>query len=211
MPTFASAIIPLYTRHAATWDRSRGRYPTLELPWLRELSRRLPPGGSVLDLGCGSGFPIANYFAERHYDVTGIDASAPLIDICRSRMPDQTWIVGDFRKLALQETFNGIIAWHSFFHLKPEDQRAMFPVFAAHAAPGATLLFTSGPSACVEIGEWQGEKLYHASLDAKEYRALLNQNGFDVIEHVANDPKCGNATIWLAWKRLARIEPSTTR
>ena len=49
------------------------------------------------------------------------------------------------RKLALQRKFSGILAWDSFFHLCHDDQRRMFPVFRAHAAPKAALMFTSGP------------------------------------------------------------------
>ena len=41
----------------------------------------------------------------------------------------------------------------------------MFPRFAAHAQPGAPLMFTSGSEAGEAIGEWQGEPLYHASLE----------------------------------------------
>ena len=49
-------------------------------------------------------------------------------------------------------------------------------------------------------GEWQGEPLYHGSLDTSEYRVRLESNGFEVIDHVASDPECGYATIWLARK-----------
>jgi hypothetical protein len=74
----------------------------------------------------------------------------------------------------------------------------MFPVFRRHAAPGTTLLFTSGPAQGVAIGEYHGSPLYHASLDAAEYRDLLAANGFTVIAHVVEDPTCGGHTIWLA-------------
>ena len=102
------------------------------------------------------------------------------------------------RKLALQRRFGGIIAWDSFFHLTHDDQRNMFPVFAAHAAPGAPLMFTSGPSHGEAIGELRGEALYHASLDPDEYRALLAANDFDVVDQKSSDPDCGGHTIWLA-------------
>jgi hypothetical protein len=62
-------------------------------------------------------------------------------------------------------------------------------------------MFTSGPQHGQVIAEFEGEPLYHGSLDAAEYRALLDENGFDVVEHVAEDPTCGGATIWLARAR----------
>ena len=38
------------------------------------------------------------------------------------------------RTLSLNRCFSGILAWDSFFHLCPEDQRRMFPIFRKHAA-----------------------------------------------------------------------------
>jgi hypothetical protein len=100
--------------------------------------------------------------------------------------------------MALDRTFNGLLAWDSFFHLHQEDQRRMFRVFRRHAAPRAALMFTSGPSRGEAFGTYGGEPLYHASLDASEYHALLDANGFQVVMHVAEDPDCGRHTIWLA-------------
>ena len=74
----------------------------------------------------------------------------------------------------------------------------MFQVFADHAAPGAPLLFTSGPGYGEAIGELYGEPLYHASLDPDEYRSLLAENGFAEIDFVPNDRTCGGHSVWLA-------------
>ena len=106
------------------------------------------------------------------------------------------------RALSLGRRFRGLVAWDSFFHLPHEDQRRMFPVFRAHAAPGASLLFTSGPSHGEAIGDYRGEPLYHASLAASEYRSLLLSNGFDVVAHATEHPDRGGHTVWLA--RLER-------
>jgi hypothetical protein len=66
--------------------------------------------------------------------------------MCKERFPDRDWQVADMRTLSLGRAFEGLLAWDSFFHLCPEDQRRMFPVFRKHAAPRAALMFTSGPS-----------------------------------------------------------------
>ena len=102
------------------------------------------------------------------------------------------------RSLSLGRKFDGLIAWDSFFHLTADDQRAMFAIFRDHAASGAALMFTSGPAHGEAIGEFEGEPLYHASLDADEYRALLAAHGFRVVRHVADDPACNGHTVWLA-------------
>jgi SAM-dependent methyltransferase len=195
-------IVGLYEDNAAAWDRQRGR-DLFEKPWLDRFLALLPAKPDILDIGCGMGEPIAAYLIARGARVVGLDSSPSLIALARERHPRQGWVVGDMRQLDLGRRFDGLLAWHSFFHLAPEDQAPMFARFAAHARPGAALMFTSGWGRGTAIGEWQGEPLYHGSLDTEEYRALLEANGFAVLDHRVQDPECGHATIWLAQMRPA--------
>jgi SAM-dependent methyltransferase len=190
-------IIPLYDRHAQAYDRQRGR-SLFEKSWLDAFAALLPDGGSVLDIGCGMGEPIARHLIARGFAVTGIDSSPTLVAMARERFPQQTWMAADMRALSLGRAFDGLLAWDSFFHLTADDQQAMFPLFRDHAAPRAALMFTSGPARGEAIGEFEGEPLYHASLDPDEYRALLMAHGFRVVSHVADDPTCNGHTVWLA-------------
>lgn len=196
MTSPSERIVGLYEKHAHAWDDIRG-YDLHEQPWLERFASLVPQGGCILDIGCGGGEPVARWFIERGFALTGLDSSPSLIAMCRERFPEQQWIVGDMRELALGQRFDGIIAWHSFFHLSPDDQRPMFPRFAAHARPGAALIFTSGPEHGEAIGEWQGEPLYHASLGSDEYEMLLAENGLQVIDCRLRDLQCGGATVWL--------------
>jgi len=200
-------IVSLYEDNAEAWDRMRGR-DLHERPWLDRFLMRIPPGGTILDIGCGMGEPIAHYLIERGFRVTGVDSSPSLIAMCRSRFPAQQWLVADVRELALGRRFDGLIAWHSaFFHLTPEDQRPLFARLSGHARPGAALMFTSGPYHGEEIGEWQGEPLYHGSLGPDEYRLLLEASGFGDVVHAARDPECGSATVWLASLACSTASP----
>jgi len=197
MTSDAERITGLYQQHAEDWDRERER-GLAERSWLDRFLALLPSGASILDIGCGSAEPISRYLIEKGCAVTGVDSSSALIDICKTRFPEQEWIITDMRGLSLQRRFDGILAWDSFFHLCPENQRQMFPIFRKHAASNAALMFTSGPSHGEAIGIYKGEPLYHGSLAEAEYRLLLNQNGFDVESHVVKDPTCGHHTVWLA-------------
>lgn len=192
-------VVELYERHAHAFDRDRGK--TLqEKAWLDRFVAGLPPRATVLDVGCGTGEPIARYLIGSGFGVVGVDSSSTMIEICRARFPGAEWQVADMRRLSLGRRFDGIIAWDSFFHLSAEQQRAMFPRFAEHARPGAALMFTSGGAAGEAIGEYCGEPLFHASLDPGEYQELLGAHGFQVLAHVSEDPDCGDHTIWLARK-----------
>jgi predicted TPR repeat methyltransferase len=194
---YAGSIIDLYQRHAGAWSRDRGD-DLIEKAWLDRFLALLPQDPTVLDLGCGCGVPIARYLIERGCRMTGVDGASAMITMCAQRFPENEWLVADMRTLALNRTFNGVIAWDSFFHLSQADQRLMFAIFTRHVASGAALMFTSGPSAGEVVGSYRGEPLYHASLDSAEYRALLHDGGFDVMTHVVEDPDCGLRTIWLA-------------
>ena len=160
-----------------------------------------PVGARVLDLGCGSGQPIADYLAKHGCGVTGVDGSPTMIAMFRERLPEQSWRLADMRGLDLGERFDGLLAWDSVFHLSRDDQRAMFEVFARHAMAGAPLLFTSGPADGEAIGEYAGAPLYHASLSEAEYRRRLDENGFDVAGHEVGDLALGGHTVWLAVRR----------
>jgi trans-aconitate methyltransferase len=193
-----SEVGEFYEKNAAAFDRDRGRQ-LMERVYLDEVLARLDPERrQILDLGCGAGEPIARYLIDAGCRVTGIDASAPMIALAAERFPEMAWIVADMRTLALQERFGAILAWDSFFHLRAQHQREMFPIFRNHVAARGLLLFTSGPAHGEAIGEMYGQRLYHASLDAAEYRELIAANEFELLQHTVEDPQCGRHTVWLA-------------
>ena len=203
MNMLSEQIIGLYERHAKSWDADRATRPWHEKPWHDRFADLLPKGSAILDLGCGSGAPVARHLADRGFQITGVDSSPTMISLCRERLPGHRWLVADMRSLPLRERFSGILAWDSYFHLNHDDQRWMFGVFASHAAPGALLMFNTGHAHGEAIGNYRGEPLYHASLDAAEYTTLLDQSDFDPVAHAVKDAKAGGRTVWLARSRRA--------
>ncbi|AHG22501.1 methyltransferase [Chania multitudinisentens RB-25] len=193
----AKNIITIYEKLADNWEQLRST-DLFEQPWLDKFLNLLPVNGQILDIGCGNGVPIAEYFIRQNFQVVGVDSSQSMIGHCQQRFPEQLWNVADMRLLALHQKFDGLIAWDSFFHLTREDQRNMFRVFKRHANSKAVLMFTSGPSDGEVVGVFEGEQLYHASLAPAEYRQLLKNNGFSVIDMIAEDPECRGRTVWLA-------------
>jgi len=195
----ADEIVALYERRARDWVRDRAAQTVfIEKAWLDRFVALIAPGGAVLDLGCGPGRPMASYLVSQGLAVCGVDSSATMIALACSNLPDAEFIVADMRTLDFGRHFSGILAWDSFFHLSPEAQRRMFPIFRDHAAAGAPLMFTSGPRHGEAIGQLHGEPLYHASLAPEEYRTLLAAHGFAVVAERMEDPDCGGHSVWLA-------------
>ena len=174
-----------------TWDRIadeflRRRTRTLiEKRWLDRMVGVAPADDGprrLLDLGCGTGLPLATYLSDR-----GL------------RLPRAEAHQVDMRDLALGRPFDALLAWDSLLHLTPEEQRKMVPVFRRHAATGAALMFTTS----AQPGEtWKeavaGAPVYHAALDPAEYRALLDENRFRLVDVRAEDPDCTDHSVWLA-------------
>lgn len=209
----AKNIIDFYRKYGRVWTELRGEY-LYEQSWLDRFCEKLPSNAKVLDLGCGSGVPIARYLSEKGCEITGVDSSEVMLEMAQQNFPmenypNHRWILGDMRNVQLNENanyntdsiFDGILAWDSFFHLTADDQRQMFAQFQQFSKIGTMLMFTSGPSDGEAIGEMFDEALYHASLSPDEYRQLLAQHDFQVVEMVAEDPDCTGHTVWLAQKK----------
>lgn len=172
----------------------------MESEYLNLIVNSISADGSILDLGCGTGEPIAQFFIEKGFKIVGVDGSKKMIDLCKKRFPNEEWIVSDMREVNINQKFDAILAWHSFFHLDQDSQRKMFKLFEAHIKPGGILAFTSGEEEGDVWSDNGGQMLYHASLSTKEYEKLLNENSFEVLLHKVQDPECGEATVWVARK-----------
>lgn len=207
----ARRIIGLYDDKAGAWIDQRQALATdgpgvSEAVWLDRFMARLPAGGSVLDVGCGSGRPVAEALLSRGFRVTGIDSSPALIAHARATLPAGEWLVGDMRTLDLKRRFDGVLAWYSLFHLSQDDQRAALPRLLAHGADEAVMMVSTGPKDGEAIGTWQGEPLYHASLPPEGYRELFEGAGYRTEPFDPGDFEGVNGLVWIARRAIVSAE-----
>jgi len=198
-------VYKAYDQIIEWFDANRSKELVMEKYYLDFIQEHIPIEGSILDVGCGTGEPMAKFFIKNGYKITGVDASTKMIDLCKQRFPMANWILADMRQLKLQEQFDLVIAWHSFFHLPLEDHESTLKLLASHVKQNGLLIFTSGPEHGETRGENGGYNLYHASLSSEEYEKILIKNNLKVIIHKVKDPNCGEATIWVAQKNIVRI------
>lgn len=187
----------IYERQARFWDEVRPA-SLYEKPWLDRFVRDLPPGGRLLDLGCGSGVPIAGHFLDQGFAVVGVDYAETMIALARQRYPAAEWHVGDIRDLEVMGQFNGIYSWDGFFHLTADEQRIAIPDLSHRVRPGGAILLTVGTGEGEVTGTVGGETVYHASLASEEYDRLFRQNGFAKVTFVAEDKNCRGRSVLLA-------------
>ena len=152
---------------------------------VRSWARRLPAGASVLELGCGSGFPIAQALVDEGLHVHGIDASPSMVAAFRQRFPHAP-VACEAAETSeyFNRTFDGIVAVGLIFLLRPEVQRAVIHRAAA-LEPGGRFLFT----APWQVHTWQDLTTGRTSvsLGADEYRRTLADAGLEVTDEYVDE------------------------
>jgi SAM-dependent methyltransferase len=108
------------------------------------------PGMHLLDAGCGAGAGSVDA-AARGCRVTGADASAPLIEIARSRLPNSRFDVCDLESLPYDdESFDRVMAINAVFYCA--DQSAAMRELCRVTKRGGLLGVTAwGPPAECEM------------------------------------------------------------
>lgn len=103
------SVIDIYQRHGATWATLRSDHLT-EGPWLDRFCALLAAEAAILDIGCGSGLPIAGELIRRGFDVTGIDGTPAMLALFQRNLPGVSAHLVDMRQLALGRCFSSLLA-----------------------------------------------------------------------------------------------------
>jgi SAM-dependent methyltransferase len=158
----------------------RRRSPTIGVATVRDWARALPPGGAVLDLGCGHGVPISQALIEDGFVVYGVDASPAMVTAFHDRFP-QAHVVCEVVEDSgfFGRTFDAVVAWGLLFLLAADAQAALIHRVASVLRPGGRFLFTSPKEACTWTDVLTrrqsisiGHEGYRATLAAAELELL---------------------------------------
>src|SRR5215472_6178045 len=160
---------------------SKTRSIAIGVKEVRNWAKTLQPGSSVIDLGCGPGFPLTVVLVEEGLHVFGVDAAPSFVAAFQRNLPG-TPIVCE----AVQEsrffdrTFDAVLAIGLMFLLKAEDQHHLIQRFAETLVPGGRLLFTATAKPAIWNDAMTG--LESISLGAVRYRELLRASGLSVAK-----------------------------
>jgi cyclopropane fatty-acyl-phospholipid synthase-like methyltransferase len=161
--------------------------------------RDVTPGAKILDLGCGNGTPIAQFLLNNGFEVFGVDSSHEMIERFRKNCPAAHAECACIQESDLFDTeFDAVVAWGVLFHLTPADQDKAISKVLRVLKPGGTFLFTSGEQEGTAESRMNGVLFHYASQGSANYRTLLNQHGFDLLDEHSDD--CANY-VYVARKR----------
>ncbi|MFI8456632.1 class I SAM-dependent methyltransferase [Kitasatospora sp. NPDC085464] len=109
--------------------------------WIGQLLDRIPDAATVLDVGCGTGVPVARSLVTAGHRVTGVDISEVQIRRARELMPDAEFIRADATALELpQESFDAVICLYALIHIPLEEQPALLERIASWLRPGGGMV-----------------------------------------------------------------------
>lgn len=121
MTKHKDATIGYYDREGKTYAAST---EGADMAAIRErFLALLPPGGRILDLGCGSGRD-SKAFRNLGYEVVAMDGSKAMCSLA-SDLLEQDVLLGDFRTFQPPGSFQGIWACASLLHLTLEELPAV--------------------------------------------------------------------------------------
>ena len=137
---------------------------------------------SILDLGCGSGAPIAQSLIHYTHRYVGVDSSKNLLRYFQQNIPTANTLLTPMQSMDLRgETFDLVFAYGSLFHLTPDQQRRALHLAAASVKNGGILTFTSGIEAGSCLGYVNDTEIPHWSLGESEYVVLLTSEGLTYL------------------------------
>ena len=178
-----------YDGIAARWDATRTSFSGSERRYLDAVLERLAAPARILDLGCGTGRPMAAYVLARGHRVTGVDQSEALLAIARERFPDGEWIHSTIEDFDFDEpgegSFDGAIAWDSLFHIERERHESILAKVHRALAPGARLMLTAGGSENQPAftDTMFDHEFFYDSHSPERIASILRGLGFELVIH----------------------------
>jgi SAM-dependent methyltransferase len=166
------------------------------------LLNALPPGATVLELGCGVGVPTTQRLAQR-FAVTGVDISAQHIALARRNVPTATFVQADMAALDFPPAgFDAVAAFYSIIHVPREEHAALLHDIATWLRPGGLLVATMGAGsteAAVEP-DWLGVPMFFSHFDGTTNQRLVAEAGLQIIsarEETADEDGVPVTFLWV--------------
>ncbi len=161
--------------------------------WWDKFTVLLPEGGSVLDLGCGSGRDSA-YFLSCGFDVTAMDASEEMCALASIHI-GQDALHLSFTEMDFNEVFDGIWACASLLHVSSGEIDNIFTKIIKSLKRNGILYMS------FHYGDFEGEcnGRYVTDYRTKPLKELIARHEeLELIElQKCEDARPNNGTVWI--------------
>jgi SAM-dependent methyltransferase len=100
----------------------------------------VPPGATILELGCGTG-RILRPLAAHGHPVTGVDDSADML----ARNPDLPTVRSSIESLRLDRKFDAVLLASTLINADPDTRRGFLATVRHHLADDGIAVFQQNP------------------------------------------------------------------
>lgn len=175
------------------WDAVRSQLFAYEPRFLEHLIRNLRPPAKFLDLGCGTGRPIAEFLLQHHFMVTGVDEAEDLLALATSRLPQGRWVHAQMEQFEPDESYDGAVMWDSLFHVPREHHEPILRKVLGSLLPGARAMLTIGGSDHSAFTDTMyGQSFFYDSHAPETMISMLNSLGASIVHaEFINPPTSG--------------------
>ena len=163
-----NSTIDYYNRNAARYFNETVHADVSEIR--DRFAQMLPPGGTILDLGCGSGRD-SKAFIEQGFRVVAVDGSEKLCKLAQAYI-QQPVVCSDFLDYKPNETFDGIWACASLLHLTEAECQIVVERLSKNLKPGGCFYMS------FKMGEFEGER------DGRYYQDQIEKDMFKLTNIV---------------------------
>jgi ubiquinone/menaquinone biosynthesis C-methylase UbiE len=141
----------------------------------------LPANGRVLDVGSGTGIPIARHLAQAGFEVVGIDFSKTMVTAARGNVPDATFQQMNMTAIDLpSESFDGVISTYAIIHVPREMHAGIFRSFHSILKSRGVMLVSVASWAWEEFAEYMGVEMFWSHFGPDKTQSLITEAGFDI-------------------------------
>lgn len=147
---------------------------------IREWVSKFELGTEILEVACGTGYPITKELIDAGMKVWAIDSSPTLLSDFSSKYPEIPVACERIQEATLfNKKYEAVVAIGLVFLLSEIDQEQFFKRISKVLKQGGLLLFT----APTQKGKWEdlNTGIECNSLGFKKYKSLLNSYGFKII------------------------------
>ncbi|WP_046262338.1 class I SAM-dependent methyltransferase [Streptomyces sp. WM6386] len=150
---------------------------------LRWLTVRLPQRARVLDVGSGTGRPVAEELVRAGCEVTGIDVSPAMVELARAQVPEARFELADVRTYeAPPYAFDAVCAFFPLLIMSRAEVESALDRMCGWLAPGGHLVMATVPGDYSDVGlTWMGHRVTVSSLTAEEYKRRLRAQGLEIL------------------------------
>jgi SAM-dependent methyltransferase len=150
---------------------------------LRRLTEMLPPLAAVLDLGCGSGVPVAAQLSQLGHRVVGVDIAARQVALARRNVPAGRFVHGDMMDVELQPaSFDAVTAFFAITHIPRAEHALLLRRIFSWLRPGGLFVGSFGAHETNAVeNDWLGVPMFFSHFDAATNRRLVGHAGFEFV------------------------------